>query len=265
MRIQRVFVRRLVAVIVLAAATVCLSGPAAAACRDLVVQSAGYTVCSFDPKTEEIRVYHSDPKGKPFSGFDALVRQLWEERHYLVFATNGGMYHDDLSPVGLFVEYGIERRPISTKAGWGNFHLLPNGVFSVKDGKAAITESRRYARRHVADDYATQSGPMLVIDGVLHPKFLPDSDSFKIRNGVGVDRGRQGPFRHLEHACALLRFRPPLPRYARLPERALSRRDDSSAYIPERWAGATGSFRSAPSSRVIGTVPQLSSSSGRTP
>ena len=34
--------------------------------------------------------------------------------------------------------------------------------------------------------YATQSGPMLVIDGALHPRFLPGSDSLKVRNGVGV-------------------------------------------------------------------------------
>lgn len=34
--------------------------------------------------------------------------------------------------------------------------------------------------------FATQSGPMLVIDGEIHPRFLPDSDSLKRRNGVGV-------------------------------------------------------------------------------
>ncbi|HLP69435.1 MAG TPA: hypothetical protein VK181_18125, partial [Rhizobium sp.] len=81
MRIQRVFARRLVAAIVLTAASACLSGPAIAACRDLVFENTAYTVCDFDPKTEEIRVYHSDPAGRLFSGFDALVRQLWEERH----------------------------------------------------------------------------------------------------------------------------------------------------------------------------------------
>ena len=33
---------------------------------------------------------------------------------------------------------------------------------------------------------ATQSGPMLVIDGALHPRFLPESTSRYIRNGVGT-------------------------------------------------------------------------------
>ncbi len=264
MRIQRVFARRFVAAIMLAAATACLSGPAMAACRDLVVENGGYTVCSFDPKTEEIRVYHSDPAGRPFSGFDALVRQLWEERHYLVFGTNGGMYHDDLSPVGLFVEYGVERRPISTKAGWGNFHLLPNGVFSVTDGKAAITESLRYARRRPEADYATQSGPMLVIDGALHPKFLPDSDSFKIRNGVGVDRDGKV---HFVISNTPVRFYD----FARLfrdtlgcPNALYLDGTISSAYIPERGR-RDRLFPLGPIIAVIGTVPQRSSGSGRTP
>ena len=34
--------------------------------------------------------------------------------------------------------------------------------------------------------FGTQSGPMLVIDGELHPRFLPDSDSRYTRNGVGT-------------------------------------------------------------------------------
>jgi uncharacterized protein YigE (DUF2233 family) len=34
--------------------------------------------------------------------------------------------------------------------------------------------------------YATQSGPMLVIDGAIHPKFLVDATSRKRRNGAGV-------------------------------------------------------------------------------
>ena len=36
---------------------------------------------------------------------------------------------------------------------------------------------------------------MLVIDGALHPRFLPDSDSLNIRNGVGVSAdGRRAVF-----------------------------------------------------------------------
>ncbi|MFC3162833.1 phosphodiester glycosidase family protein [Ciceribacter thiooxidans] len=264
MRVPGICGRGVFVAVMLMIASASLSRPAIAACRDLVVENAAYTVCDFDPKAEEIRVYHSDPDGKPFSGFDALVRQLWEERHYLVFATNGGMYHDDLSPVGLLVEYGIERRPITTKAGWGNFHLLPNGVFSMKDGRAAITESRRYARAHAAADYATQSGPMLVIEGALHPKFLPDSDSFKIRNGVGVDGDGKV---HFVISNTPVRFYD----FARLfrdtlgcPNALYLDGTISSAYIPERGR-RDRLFPLGPIIAVIGTVPQLSADSGRTP
>ncbi|PZU87687.1 MAG: hypothetical protein DI528_06555 [Shinella sp.] len=157
-------------------------------CRELTRDGVRYTVCSFAPDAT-LRIYHSDPAGMPFGNFDSLALQLWKERHYPLFAMNGGMYHYDLSPVGLFVENGIERQPISTRAGWGNFHLLPNGVFYVADGKPGVMETQAYIRERPKADYATQSGPMLVIDGKLHPRFLPDSDSLKIRNGVGVDAG----------------------------------------------------------------------------
>ncbi len=155
-------------------------------CTELIRNGVRYTVCSFAPDAT-LRIYHSDPAGMPFGNFDSLSLQLWKERHYPVFAMNGGMYHYDLSPVGLFIENGIERQPISTRAGWGNFHLLPNGVFYVAGGKPGVMETQAYIREKPNADYATQSGPMLVIDGKLHPRFLPDSDSYKIRNGVGVD------------------------------------------------------------------------------
>ncbi|MBW8301501.1 MAG: phosphodiester glycosidase family protein [Hydrogenophaga sp.] len=167
--------------------------PAAAAkaedtCSALQHGGISYTVCTVDPARSLMRIYHRDPQGRPFGSFDSLARQLWKERHYPIVAMNGGMYHDDLSAVGLFVEHGFERQAISTKAGWGNFHLLPNGVFWLKGGRAGVTETGRYLNDGIAAGYATQSGPMLVIDGQIHPRFLPDSDSLKIRNGVGVDQ-----------------------------------------------------------------------------
>lgn len=178
-----------------------------ATCRPLQWAGTSYTVCSVDPGHSRMRIYHADPKGQPFGSFDALIRQIWQERHFLVLAMNGGMYHDDRSPVGLFVEHGLVRQAISTRGGWGNFHLLPNGVFWLKGDRAGVTETQDYLRLGIAADYATQSGPMLVIDGQIHPRFLPDSDSLKIRNGIGVDAaGRvqmvisEGPVRFYDFA-----------------------------------------------------------------
>lgn len=161
------------------------------ACSELREPTGIYTACQFDPETVDIRLHLADPEGDIYGGFDPLRRQLWTERRVLLFAMNAGMYHDDRSPVGLFVEYGDVVKPAVTGGGFGNFHLLPNGVFLMKDGRAAVMETLAYEKRGVTPDFATQSGPMLVIDGKLHPRFLPDSDSLKIRNGIGVDAAGQ--------------------------------------------------------------------------
>lgn len=164
-----------------------LPSVALAGCEEITEPSATYIACRFDPGRDEIRLHLSGPDSVPYGGFAGLRRQLWAERRVLTFAMNAGMYHDDLSPVGYFAEYGKVLKPAVTGGGWGNFHLLPNGVFLMKDGKAAVVETKRFLARGVTPDFGTQSGPMLVIDGKLHPRFLPDSDSFKIRNGIGVD------------------------------------------------------------------------------
>jgi len=98
---------------------------------------------------------------------------------------NAGMYHRDLAPVGLYVEDGRERSRLITSDGPGNFGLLPNGVFCIGDSFRVI-ESLAFKAKKPDCRYATQSGPMLVLNGELHPKLLPDSDSTYVRNGVGV-------------------------------------------------------------------------------
>lgn len=158
-----------------------------AGCEEMTEPNARYIACRFDPARDEIRLHLSGPDGVRYGGFAGLRRQLWDERRVLLFAMNAGMYHDDLSPVGYFAEYGKVLKPAVTGDGWGNFHLLPNGVFLMVDGKAAVMETKAFLARGVTPNFGTQSGPMLVIDGKLHPRFLPDSDSFKVRNGIGVD------------------------------------------------------------------------------
>lgn len=161
---------------------------AEAACRQVDHLGQSYTVCSFDPGIESIRLYNKDANGTPYRTFRDLAYGLKQEREFMVFAVNGGMYHDDLSPVGLHVEFEKQTKAASTAGGWGNFHLLPNGVFYVDAGSAGVRETKAYLAAGIKPLFATQSGPMLVIGGKLHPRFLADSDSFKVRNGVGVDR-----------------------------------------------------------------------------
>lgn len=156
---------------------------AASDCRSEVFEGIPFTLCEVGPK-DDLRLFHSGQSGV-YGSFRAIDRALTAEGKALGFAMNAGMYHRDLSPVGLYIEAGVELAPIVTREGPGNFGMLPNGVFCWGKGSYRITDSRKHGG---SCDYATQSGPMLVIDGQLHPRFLADSDSAYIRNGVGVSK-----------------------------------------------------------------------------
>ncbi len=166
----------------------------AAACRDMMFDGGSYTVCDA-AGPDDLRVFHTGDDGQIYGSFAAIDAALAPAGLALGFAMNAGMYHSDRSPVGLLVIDGQQIAPIVTSAGPGNFGLLPNGVFCIAKTGFSVIESRRYADAQPDCDYATQSGPMLVIDGALHPRFLPDSDSLNIRNGVGVSvDGRRASF-----------------------------------------------------------------------
>jgi uncharacterized protein YigE (DUF2233 family) len=162
----------------------CLPGMAqAVTCRDDSFEGAAYSVCEVLPD-EDLRLFLNGPTG-PYGTFAAVNAALEAEGKQLAFAMNAGMYHRDLSAVGLYVENGQEKAQLVTSDGPGNFGLLPNGVFCAGEGFAVI-ESRAFKDAPPTCRFATQSGPMLVIDGALHPRFLPTSDSVNYRNGVGV-------------------------------------------------------------------------------
>lgn len=167
---------------------------AAATCRALDHDGRSYAVCEAEAGAD-VRLWLSMPDGQPIGTFDRLRELLGGEGLRLVFAMNAGMYHPDRLPVGLYVEAGREVAPIVTAAGPGNFGMRPNGVFCVGAGSFAVIESRAFRDSGPGCDYATQSGPMLLIDGAPHPRFLRDSDSRHIRNGVGVSAdGRKAWF-----------------------------------------------------------------------
>ncbi len=167
-------------------ALVALASPAAGeTCTTQGFEEMSYAVCEVHAG-DDLRLFLNGHDGAPLAGFDRVGAELTTEGRNLVFAMNAGMYHPDRSPVGLYVEKGETLRGIVTSAGPGNFGLLPNGVFCIGDAAFALIESRRYAEQKPACRFATQSGPMLVIDGALHPKFLAGSDSLHYRNGVGV-------------------------------------------------------------------------------
>ena len=158
----------------------------ASRCEDITYLETSYTVCTVMPGQEELRLFLYDPSGDVFGQFTALDRALQAEGQKLGFAMNAGMYHDDRAPVGHYVENGREIMRVVPNAGPGNFGLLPNGVLCLRAGRADVFETLRFVDEAPDCDHATQSGPMLVIDGALHPRFLPDSTSRFVRNGVGT-------------------------------------------------------------------------------
>jgi len=169
----------------LAVALLGLPTAAAAQCGQFVHDAAPYTVCEVEAGAD-MRLFLTDPEGATFGSFEKIEAELAQQGLTLGFAMNAGMYHPDRRPVGLYVEDGEEQARIVTAAGPGNFGMLPNGVFCILDEGYAVLESRAFAQSPRDCRYATQSGPMLVIDGALHPRFLAASESRLIRNGVGV-------------------------------------------------------------------------------
>lgn len=161
-----------------------LPSAVAADCTPLTYEGRRHTVCEVEAR--QLHLFQADATGAPWGHFARLDAALRERGERLAIAMNGGMYHDDRRPVGYFVEDGQEIAPLITSDGPGNFGLLPNGVLCLTGDAAQVIESRTFAANRPACRDASQSGPMLVIDGALHPEFLPDSQSRFVRNGVGV-------------------------------------------------------------------------------
>lgn len=159
-------------------------------CRELAFEGVNYLVCEVDLDRYELVLRRADAAGKPYRNLAGLAAA-----EPFMLAMNAGMYHDDFTPVGLYVEEGNERAPLNLSDAPGNFFMKPNGVFYVdREGNAGVLESTAYAAAGIEPALATQSGPMLVIDGDIHPRFEQNGTSRHIRNGVGADGGKRAVF-----------------------------------------------------------------------
>lgn len=164
-----------------------IAGPVdAAECRVETVNGNKYSICEVDTARENLQLFLKNDAGEVYGHFGNVDAALAAEGRRLGFATNAGMYHDDRAPVGHYVENGQEVQRVISNAGPGNFGLLPNGVLCLREGRADVFETTEFLREAPDCVSATQSGPMLVIDGALHPRFLEDGTSRYIRNGVGT-------------------------------------------------------------------------------
>ncbi|MFM9987509.1 phosphodiester glycosidase family protein [Flavobacterium sp.] len=139
-----------------------------------------------NPKKQNIEFYLKNESNENFKNAENLKLWLKVKNKELLFATNAGMYKKDHSPQGLYIENKIEKVKIDTTSGNGNFYLKPNGVFYITTNKKPfICKSNEFVNNGNIK-FATQSGPMLVINGEIHSAFKKESTNYNIRNGVGI-------------------------------------------------------------------------------
>ena len=139
-----------------------------------------------NPKKQNLEFFWKNEKGEHFKNAENLISWLKSKNKKLLFSTNGGMYKKDNSPQGLYVENTITKSEIDTSNGKGNFYLKPNGVFYLTTEKNPIICKTEDFVNNGKIKYATQSGPMLVINGEIHTAFKKNSTNLNIRNGVGI-------------------------------------------------------------------------------
>src|SRR5688500_2044889 len=156
-------------------------------CREVGFEGSRFTVC--DPRGGRMQLFAAYPKEQPLRSFADVARKVDVDR--VAFAMNAGMFDEEGRPIGSTIVNGAQVKALNLRDGPGNFHLKPNGVFIVTGGGGAmIARSDAIPVFRMAPQLQTQSGPMLVIAGKLHPKLDHDGSSRLIRNGVGTREGK---------------------------------------------------------------------------
>jgi uncharacterized protein YigE (DUF2233 family) len=165
------------------------ASPPPPACEGATFEGTAFTHCTASPGRHAIHLVVGPKGGAPYRSLSQLAVGRPANSHAVAFAMNAGMFDEAGQPIGYYVEEGERRHALNRNEGYGNFHLMPNGVFYGKAGSGwAVSTSADFAAKvDRRPDFGTQSGPMLVIAGKLHPGIDENGASLKLRNGVGVD------------------------------------------------------------------------------
>lgn len=155
--------------------------------QNYVLDESQFIIHTVDPSHCKMKFYWKDDSGKILGSIQALKEHLESKGESLRFATNGGMFQKDQSAQGLFIENGKIVQAIDRmEEGYGNFYLQPNGIFYItEEGKASVVATDKF-RKTAQVAFATQSGPMLVVDGAYHPAIRKGSKNLHVRNAVGI-------------------------------------------------------------------------------
>jgi uncharacterized protein YigE (DUF2233 family) len=160
------------------------------ACRDVVFEDVPLTHCIADPAQHGVAMVNAPASALPYGSLPAYAQTV--NAGTIAFAMNGGAYGDDLKALGYYVEDGERlkefNRGDAPEGNTSNFFMKPNGVFFGSGSKWRVLSTEAfYASVSDRPQFGTQSGPMLVIEGKLHPEIKDNGPSRAIRNGVGVD------------------------------------------------------------------------------
>lgn len=148
-----------------------------------------FSTLTVDIHKHTLELFLQDDSGRVFRNFEHLKNHIENQGDELVFAMNAGMYNDKNLPVGLYVAHRERQFALNTAtSGYGNFMIQPNGVFAFSPQRAVVSPTFEFAALTSPFEFATQSGPMLVVKGEINPKLPPKSTSVHIRNGVGINK-----------------------------------------------------------------------------
>ena len=148
-----------------------------------------FRVWAVDPTSVAIQQYRKDAQAQALWSLQSLHNFVQSRSEKLLFAMNAGIFDTNMSPVWLFVANGRVEQPLNLTEGTWNFYLQPNGVFFVqKDKKASIMDSTNFSFFVDMKDVllATQSWPLLLSHGTIHPSLNPSSSNTNIRNAVWI-------------------------------------------------------------------------------
>jgi uncharacterized protein YigE (DUF2233 family) len=170
-------------------------GPSA--CENVTFEEVPLTHCIADPAQHRIGMANLGPDKQPFASLAKFAASV--DPAPIAFAMNGGMYGDDLRALGYYVEKGERLKELDRadgpRDGGGNFYMKPNGVFFGSGGSWRVMGSNTFFNT-VGDrpQFGTQSGPLLLDGGKMHPDIQDNGPSKAIRNAVGVDASGKAHF-----------------------------------------------------------------------
>lgn len=166
----------------------------------LLFNSVEYFIFVAQLDSHNIKLHlKSDSGEKKYLSIGSLLKSQEFIKVSPLMVTNAGMYTPKNDPQGLYIEkYGSILKGLDTlnPNDGTNFYLKPNGVFYIDTNyipniKKTDEFKELFNEKKVPVQIATQSGPMLVINGKVHDSFKFNSANKKIRNGVGmIDKKR---------------------------------------------------------------------------